>query len=1041
MIKPFSIVLVFLMIAGTGGRGFAQSGASAAASTKPVAFPSVRSGAMKGRQPPEKLVMEIGGQKTLVLQASGYSWGQAVWGEPILIGADGTRTKLTDLKPASAEVGWGEFSINHGPDGQPLNVGGRQFGHGLFAHANSEIIYDLDGKYARFETWIGINHTADNRGNVVFEVSCQRDQAWLRIVDQLQRGFTRDCLASLRRTVTAAKNAGLEQRLAAYEKDFDILRQGLDDNQEAVHDRLVAFGELVREIRLLQLNTPLLFVKRHAYFSPHIYDDHLSWYPGGGIYILENPAAPIDQQVVRPIVDPQTRESLGEGVYRDPDLSFDGKEMLFAFKGMHLGDTSIYRIGIDGTGLRQVLKPPADGVCREKPAGLYGTGVHDYSPCHLPDGRIAFVSTRTAGLVMCFNNHIATLHTMNADGSDMKPISVNNQTEFDPTVLPDGRLLFGRWEYVDKTALYMQSLWTVHPDGTNETALFKNNLVKPTAVLDARPVPGTDLIVASLTPHNGQSVGAIAMLNAKLGKNNLAALSNFTPEYPTAMDQGVTRGPSDPWPLDQDTVLIANNAPSHGTHSVIELIDRFGFRFVIHREPNIGCFSPMPVKPVATPPALPSHLVKGAPGKFFINDIYQGLDGIKPGTVKQLRVLETTARISGVPPGGRWWNQAFLVSWQGSYDVKNVLGVVPVEADGSAYFEAPGGKALYFQALDQDGRLVQSMRTFVQSAPGTTRSCQGCHIREDNLAPVASGKRPLAMRRDPAKITPEAWGSGLLAYPTKVQPVLDRHCVSCHGGAKGMAGGIDLSGGWTWAFNISYETLIKNTQTGFLNCNNGSVRTAEILPPRTHGSGAAPLAELLISGHKGRLGKMPRHEIDLLLAWMDINCNYYGSWDHAGDATCKAILPLRNQLLAEMDKAGCLRCHQKEIGNDWINLQTPEQSRILRAPLARNRTGLGLAWCRDRQAQPLHFRLVDQSLQPPDVFRTSRDVPINPEGKPVTPFADTNQPGYQAMLAIIRQGQAEALKSPRVDMPGANIIPGRFRELPPLSPPENGSLK
>ncbi len=389
----------------------------------------------------------------------------------------------------------------------------------------------------------------------------QDDPAWQQAVGVIKRGFTQACLISLRKTVDPVKNPDLDQRLSAYEKDFDLLRKGLDAAPETARDRLAVFPDLVREIRLLKLNAPLLVVKRHAYFSPHIYDDYFSWYPGGGIHIIENPAAPMGQQVIRPLIDPNTKETLGVGVYRDPDLSFDAKELLFAFKGSKAGDTAIYRINMDGTGLKQILRPPTEGVCREKPAGLFGTGVHDYSPCHLPDGRIAFLSTRTAGLVMCFNNHVANLHTMNADGSDMKSISVNNQTEFDPTILPDGRIMFGRWEYVDKTALYMQSLWTCYPDGANETAMFKNNLAKPTAVLDARPVPGSNLISCSLTPHNGQSVGAIAMLDPKLGKNNIAALTNFTPEYPTAIDQGLTHGPSDPWPLDEDTVLIATMRP------------------------------------------------------------------------------------------------------------------------------------------------------------------------------------------------------------------------------------------------------------------------------------------------------------------------------------------------------------------------------------------------------------------------------------------------------------------------------------------------
>ncbi|MCX7009763.1 MAG: hypothetical protein NTY53_21400, partial [Kiritimatiellaeota bacterium] len=402
----------------------------------------------------------------------------------------------------------------------------------------------------------------------------------------------------------------------------------------------------------------------------------------------------------------------------------------------------------------------------------------------------------------------------------------------------------------------------------------------------------------------------------------------------------------------------------HGAHGVIELLDRYGFRFVIRREPAISCYAPMLIKPTTVPPIRPSLIKAGEPAKFFVRDIYQGLDGVQRGEVQSLRVLETTSRISGIPRGGRWWNQAFLVSWQGSYDVKQFLGTVPVAADGSAYFVAPPGKALYFQALDKNGRLLQSMRTFVQAAPGVTRSCQGCHIKDDDLAAVAQLPRAQAMQQPAAELQPEAWGRGFLDYPTMVQPVLDRHCVSCHGGARGIGGGLDFSGGWTWAFNLSYETLLKHTLTGFLNCNNGAVRTSEILAPRTHGSGAEKL--------RHNLEDLPPAERALLFAWMDGNCNYYGTWNYSEHATCDALPAAREPLLSLMDAAGCVRCHQREIGSDWINLQTPEHSCILRAPLAKTKDGTGLAWCRDRKALPVQFPLISQKNQPPDVFRPAQ---------------------------------------------------------------------
>lgn len=218
------------------------------------------------------------------------------------------------------------------------------------------------------------------------------------------------------------------------------------------------------------LDSPILFTKRHSYQGIHIYDTYYQWRPGGGIYILENPSAPKHLQKIRPVIDSNTKETLGVGVYSDPELSWDAKKVLFSFKGSIKGNTSIYEIGTDGTGLKQLTKPE---LCLSS----CGREVshHDVGAAYLPDGRIVFTSTRLNGLVPCNNTAVDILHVMNSDGSDLHPISVNNVNEFDPSILPDGRIVYGRWEYVDKTALTQQTLRTIYPDGSNETAIFANN--------------------------------------------------------------------------------------------------------------------------------------------------------------------------------------------------------------------------------------------------------------------------------------------------------------------------------------------------------------------------------------------------------------------------------------------------------------------------------------------------------------------------------------------------------------------------------------
>ena len=797
-----------------------------------------------------------------------------------------------------------------------------------------------------------------------------------------------------------------------------------------------------------QLDAPLLFTKRHSYSGIHIYDTYYKWPPGGGgIYVIENPSDPRPKWRIRPIIDPTTPETLGLGVYTDPELSWDAKRLLFCFKGEPAGSTSIYEIGIDGRGLRRLTDPTSHLDIYK---GAHG-GQHDVTPAYLPDGRIVFLSTRPSGLVPCADSGVAILHVMNADGSDIHPISVNNVNEFDPSILPDGRVLFGRWEYVDKNALTIQSLWAMNPDGTQETAVFANNMVFPEAVLDARPVPNSPLVLCTFSKHNSTPRGSIALIDPRRGKNSPEAITNLEhPDRPT-FDQGNS---CEPWPLSEEVVLFSGR-PAGYKRNVLELMDRDGNRVVIHSDPEICLHSPMLVKPRPRPPVLYDTTDRSVTtGRFFLQDIYQGLDGVKRGDVKWLRVLEETSRTSERSGGANPYNQTFLVSSALAFSVKNFLGVVPVEEDGSAYFEVPSGRAVYLQALDADGRLIQSMRTFVQAAPGTTRSCIGCHEHKYGTASNGRGMREV-LAREPSQLRPESWGSGYVDYPSMVQPVLDKHCVDCHGGEQGIAGGMDLSGGWTEHFSISYESLTNRVETQLIahwisgiDCMNGTALwSSKRFLPRDHGSGNAPLADLLVDGHKGHIPNLSRAERDLLMAWIDTNGVYYGTWNTAPNG--EAIRnwgKVRQEVIGEMQTAGCLDCHGNSgkiayFESDWINLQRPELSRILRAPMAKTDDGLGLAWCRQRTVDPSRQRVhmlwrgYAHAVQPPEAFVKHPIVRPDRTGQPVTPFASTDDPHYRAMLDIIRRGRTEALASPRVDMPGAEVHSGECRLfLPPPVP-------
>ena len=792
-----------------------------------------------------------------------------------------------------------------------------------------------------------------------------------------------------------------------------------------------------------QLDAPLLFVKRHSYTGIHIYDTYYKWPPGGGgIYVLENPSAPRERWRIRPVVDETTPGTPGHGVYTHPELSWDAKKLLFCFKGEPQGSTSIYEVNMDGSGLRRVTDPASACACYK---GSHN-GQHDIAPAYLPDGRIVFLSTRASGLVPCNNTGVAILHVMNADGSDMHPISVNNVNEFDPSVLPDGRILFGRWEYVDKNALTIQSLWTINPDGTQETALYANNMVFPEAILDARPVPGSHLIVGTLAKHNSTPRGSIAFIDPRIGKNDPKAITNLEHPEDPVFDKGDS---CEPWPLSEDVVIFSGR-PAGQKRNELEMMDRAGHRLVLMSDPQICLHSPMLVKPRPVPKAVADATNRREKtGRFFVQDIYQGLAGVKRGDIKWLRVIEETSRVSGRDGGAQPYNQTFLVSAALAFSVKNFFGVVPVNEDGSVYFEVPAGRAVYFQALDVDGRLVHSMRTFVQAAPGTTRSCIGCHEYKYGTASPETMRRVLA--RGPSRLQPESWGTGYMDYPGRVQPVLDKHCASCHGGEKGFGGGLDLTGGWTEHFNISYENLANRRETQLIaywiagiDCMNGTAFwSSQIFQPRSHGSGAAPLAKLLLDGHGGRIGGLTRPERDLLMAWMDSNGLYHGTWDTSRFGCQLAEWPnVKKTLMAGMKQAGCVRCHGAGFESDWFNLQRPELSRILRAPLAPGANGFGLGLCRDRKVDPKWQRVrllwngYAHAVKPLEAFASVPFTPPDMSGAPLVSFASTTDKHYQMMLAAIRNGRERALLTPRVDMPGAEILPGACRQFNPPPMPD-----
>ncbi len=641
----------------------------------------------------------------------------------------------------------------------------------------------------------------------------------------------------------------------------------------------------------------LLFCKRAQPSYSHLVGQYFGWRqrPGGGLFVLEDPGHSL---AVRDLIGPQ----LPPGNVLEPCLSYDGRRIAFSYvacppqppdstalpvneQGDESGYFHVYEIGSDGAGLRQLTH------------GCYD----DLMPCYLPDGGLAFVSTRRRSYSRCFGPnfsnrwHSYTLHRMNADGSALRILSLNDVSEWFPAVANSGEILFARWDYIDRDAVTHQNLWSMRPDGTNPIAVWGNATPKPHCTFQAKPIPGSRKLAFIASAHHAVTGGPLCLLDAAVDPNSQAAITRLTPvPYPEAESSEIPEYYASPWPLSEQYFLIAYSRDRlvfEGEHLTnpnpdnalgLYLLDAAGNRELLYRDATLGCTSPLPVRPVPCPPVLPSTVTADAPtGELLITDIYQGLGDVPRGTIKELRVIQ-------IFPKTTWIANAPRVGIAGEENTRAILGTVPVAADGSARFLVPAHKPLLFQALDQDGFAYQTMRSTTSVQPGEQTACVGCHEHRMSAPPKLAGS-PLALQRPPAALDPGPWGGRPFSFLEVVQPVLDQHCVRCHGGEK-TEQGVDLTAAPHDGFTRSYWAL----------CGNGANREPQAaLPPLVprfeqrnqiqmtppggqYGARGSRLLKLLRDGHEDV--QLDDADWRRLAAWIDCNAVFHGSYDPADQA-------------------------------------------------------------------------------------------------------------------------------------------------------------
>ena len=531
-----------------------------------------------------------------------------------------------------------------------------------------------------------------------------------------------------------------------------------------------------------------------------------------------------------------------QGSIRDPCIHYDGRKILFSYRKGGQNHYHLYEIDSDGAKLRQLTDGPYD----------------DIEPIYLPDDRIVFCSSRCNRFVACWYTQVAILYHCDGDGRNIRPLSSSIVHDNTPWMLPDGRILYTRWEYVDRSRVRYHHLWIIRPDGTGQMVYF-GNMHGGTVMIDAKPIPDTHKIACIFSPGHGRTehCGRMTIVDPREGPDSRAR----------ARQLGTGSNYHDPYPLSEDSFLLAEDnrilwMNGRGETHVLHAFDRGKASWLRVHEPR-------PLLRHDREPLLPSTVdLSKATGQLILADIRHGrrMQGVAEGEIKRLLVLEQLPK-----PVNLNGTTRHNTSIGGTFTLKRILGTVPVEADGSANFEVPALRNIFFVALDKNNLSVKRMQSFVTVQPGETTSCVGCHEHRTDTPRLHTSPTLAAVRRPPSRIEPITDVPDVIDFPRDVQPILDRHCVSCHGG-KRVDGKIDLSStpSGHLVFSRSYHTLM--TVKGLVSHGNDADGNR---PPRSIGSAASRLMATLLPSHYKV--KLSQRDHRLVRLWIETGAAYPGT--------------------------------------------------------------------------------------------------------------------------------------------------------------------
>lgn len=485
-----------------------------------------------------------------------------------------------------------------------------------------------------------------------------------------------------------------------------------------------------------------------------------------------------DEVQIRTIYKPDNTSSIA-----DLKLHWDGDRAMFT-QTMSDNRWNVFEVKLNNGDCKKLIDNPESDL-------------EFYDGTYLPDGRIIANSNIGYQGVPCVNGSdpVGNMVLYTPQSKNLRRLTFDQDANWNPVIMNNGRVMYTRWEYTDLTHYYTRIVMNMNPDGTEQKALYGSGSMFPNSTFDVQPLPGyASAFVGIISGHHGVArSGRLILFDPAKARKGAAGMLQEIPhrnrpiveEVKDRLVDGVWPQFIKPSPLNDTYFLVAAKLDKNDLWGIY-LVDKFDNVTCLHKMEGEGYISPIAVRKTVTPPAIPDRVkLDDKQATVFIQDIYEGegLKGIPRGTVKSLRLHAYEYAYVQTQSDHNWHGI------QSGWDIKRMLGTVPVEEDGSVIFKIPANTPVSIQPLDKDGVAVQWMRSWLTGQPGEIVSCVGCHEDQNQ---IVIPKRVIASQKAPHALTPPEGGTRSFTFDLEVQPILDRACIACHNG-EGKA--FDLRGG------------------------------------------------------------------------------------------------------------------------------------------------------------------------------------------------------------------------------------------------------